>query len=153
MSASKLDCWREAVKANASPMETLSIALKLHAWLNEGASDEAEARPELANSVLPFRPAVSGMEKQLIDALLAVVAEYQRCTGQSATSISLSAARDRSFFSDLSQGRTVTLRKLDEVLRWFSAHWPDNANWPPELPRPERVLANEPLFSSYSWMK
>lgn len=38
-------------------------------------------------------------------------------------------------------GRTISLRRADAALRWFSDHWPDGVVWPPSVPRPEPSLA------------
>ena len=47
------------------------------------------------------------------------------------------AAGDWRFFDRLDDPtKTFTLRKYDEVVRWFSDNWPENAAWPDEVPRP-----------------
>jgi hypothetical protein len=48
------------------------------------------------------------------------------------------AAGDWRFFDRLENDeKTFTARKYDDVIAWFSANWPENAEWPSELKRPE----------------
>ena len=49
------------------------------------------------------------------------------------------AVGDWKFFDRISAGETsFTARKYDEVMQWFSDHWPDGADWPETVARPER---------------
>jgi hypothetical protein len=40
------------------------------------------------------------------------------------------AAGDWRFFDRLTDGKTFTARKYDEVMRWFAANWPKGVAWP-----------------------
>lgn len=46
------------------------------------------------------------------------------------------AADDGKFFSRLQNGRTCTLRLARAVVQYISEHWPDDREWPPDIPRP-----------------
>lgn len=83
------------------------------------------------------------MEKLLIDGLLAVASEYGARAGLKPTAIALAAAKDRSFFAAIDAGRSITLRKLEEVLQWFSDNWPEDAQWPSSIERPVATPAAE----------
>jgi len=41
-----------------------------------------------------------------------------------------------------SDAASVTLRRAEAALRWFSAHWPDGAVWPAGVPRPAGHLSD-----------
>lgn len=36
----------------------------------------------------------------------------------------------------LAGARTISLKRADAALLWFSDHWPEGADWPPLVPRP-----------------
>jgi hypothetical protein len=47
------------------------------------------------------------------------------------------AAGDWRFFDRLDDSaKTFTARKYDDVMVWFSDHWPPDAEWPVNVPRP-----------------
>lgn len=47
------------------------------------------------------------------------------------------SAGDWRFFERVEAGATTfTARKYDEVMTWFSEHWPDGLDWPVGVPRP-----------------
>ena len=46
------------------------------------------------------------------------------------------AAGDGKFFVRLQAGRTCTLRLARTVVQYLSDHWPDDHDWPDEIPRP-----------------
>ncbi len=37
----------------------------------------------------------------------------------------------------LKRGRTITIRRAARALRYLSDHWPDDQEWPAEIPRPK----------------
>lgn len=39
---------------------------------------------------------------------------------------------------------SVTLRRADRALRWFSDHWPEGASWPSSVPRPPALPVSQP---------
>ena len=47
------------------------------------------------------------------------------------------AAGNPMFYSRLRAGSSCTIRLYARVLGWFSGHWPDGLEWPPDVPRPE----------------
>ena len=40
----------------------------------------------------------------------------------------------------LRNGRTITMRRAARALQYLSDHWPDDQEWPTEIPRPEAEL-------------
>lgn len=76
------------------------------------------------------------MEKLLTKNLNALVEAYCGASGLSKSTVGRLCAADGRFFSRLHEGKTYTLRKYDEVLVWFSNHWPEGAEWPHDVERP-----------------
>jgi hypothetical protein len=52
------------------------------------------------------------------------------------TTLGRIVAADSPFFTRLSSNSSFTIRKYDEVMRWFSANWPDDLPWPEGVGRP-----------------
>ena len=42
----------------------------------------------------------------------------------------------------LKRGRTITIRRAARAFQYLSDHWPDDQEWPTEIPRPEAVHGN-----------
>ena len=40
----------------------------------------------------------------------------------------------------LKSGRTITIRRAARAFQYLSDHWPDDQEWPTEIPRPTAVL-------------
>lgn len=40
----------------------------------------------------------------------------------------------------LKSGRTITIRRAARAFQYLSDHWPDDQEWPNEIPRPKAVL-------------
>jgi hypothetical protein len=41
-------------------------------------------------------------------------------------------------YQDLKEGADITVRRLEEAVRWFSINWPDDAEWPDGIARPAK---------------
>lgn len=52
------------------------------------------------------------------------------------------AADDGKFFTRLQTGRTCTLRSARVVVQYLSDHWPDDHEWPADIPRPASRMDN-----------
>lgn len=78
------------------------------------------------------------MESELIANLRSLAAAYSAALGGVATStIWKSAANDAWFFARIDRGKgSFTIKKYDEVVRWFSENWPETAEWPIDVTRP-----------------
>ena len=53
------------------------------------------------------------------------------------------SARNPSFFPQLTEGRTCTLRIYCRVIQWFSDNWPADLAWPSDIPRPAPTRKEE----------
>jgi len=77
--------------------------------------------------------------KHLVE-LCAVLSRWDR---RSPSTISRLATGSGQTISRLESGRDITTRRADRALRWFSNHWPEHLEWPPDVPRPEPSHASE----------
>ena len=63
--------------------------------------------------------------------LCQIADEFARATGQPRSVVSKRYYGRSSFFDDLRKGKqSITVDKLDAILRAFRRDWPDNADWP-----------------------
>lgn len=78
------------------------------------------------------------MEQELIRNLTLCADAYVCARRVGMSTLGRLAAGDWRFFVHLQDGsKTFTARKYDDVINWFSANWPENAQWPDSVARPE----------------
>lgn len=70
------------------------------------------------------------METQLATHLLNLAAIYAKAKSIEESTVGRQCAADGRFFARIRQGKTFTIKKYDEVLRWFLDNWPDQVSWP-----------------------
>jgi len=70
-----------------------------------------------------------------IDALLSVARRYGEIEKVPLSTVSSRAFNDGKKLGALESGADITVGRLEDVLRWFSEHWPDG-DWPSDVPRP-----------------
>jgi len=68
--------------------------------------------------------------------LLSLIDAYIDVTGTTDASLSLRAFNDGKRIPALRRGADLTTRRLDQTIAWFSANWPENAEWPDGVDRP-----------------
>ena len=74
-------------------------------------------------------------QRQIIENLIAIATAYGTATGKSRTSISKEFYGRGDFLENLQAGaHSLSLRKIDQILRRFRAEWPDGATWPDVKP-------------------
>jgi hypothetical protein len=77
------------------------------------------------------------MEEQLRLNLMQCADTYALAKGMKLSTLARLAAGDWRFFTSVKSGdKTFTARKYDEVMQWFSDHWPADLAWPSEVDRP-----------------
>jgi hypothetical protein len=78
------------------------------------------------------------MQDELISHMQACLAAYVAATGKSKSwIIARATGGDYNFFKRFADpDASFTVRKYDEVMRWFSDNWPENRQWPAGVPRP-----------------
>jgi hypothetical protein len=82
-----------------------------------------------------IRPMIS------IEALLKVVDQYRAATGLSEARVSTIYFGGGHRLRTIREGGDVGVRRAEVVLSELSAHWPEGAEWPADVPRP---VATEP---------
>ncbi|MGD9544976.1 hypothetical protein [Methylocystis sp.] len=76
--------------------------------------------------------------------LLAVVDAYAGATGASDTTISSRVFADTKKLDAMRHGASITLRRANDAIKWFSDNWPDGAVWPPQINRPAELPTEAP---------
>ena len=69
--------------------------------------------------------------------LQAVCDIYRSESSLSESRLGALTAGNPSFYPRLRGGASCTVKLYARVLQWFSDHWPDHLEWPPDVPRPE----------------
>lgn len=77
------------------------------------------------------------METDLRRHLLETAAAYRAARNMELTTVGRLAAGDWQFFKRLEGEVSFTARKYDQVMAWFSAKWPEDTEWPADVPRPD----------------
>lgn len=77
------------------------------------------------------------METELAANLIALGTRYAAARKLELGTVGRLCAADGRFFSRIGDGKTFTIKKYDEVVGWFSANWPVEAEWPKAVRRPE----------------
>jgi hypothetical protein len=62
--------------------------------------------------------------------LLAIARAYAAATGLSLSVVLRRAYGSGVFMGKIKGGGNVSIDKVDEMLRWFRARWPREADWP-----------------------
>lgn len=74
----------------------------------------------------------------IIDQLIAVTNQYAEARGLSLARVSTLVFNDGSKIGDLVNGDVdLVTRRFERAMQWFSDNWPDGADWPPQVKRPE----------------
>ncbi|WP_035723502.1 hypothetical protein [Fodinicurvata fenggangensis] len=62
---------------------------------------------------------------------------YCQHTGRSHARVATLAYDQGMFFDRLRKGRTCTIATYGKVVQWFSNNWPEDLEWPDDIPRPK----------------
>lgn len=88
-------------------------------------------------TLLDISNILTGMEAELKAHILILAERFGAATGLAPATVAMRVARDARFFDRLNDGKGFTVKTYDNVLGWFSDHWPATAKWPSDVPRPE----------------
>lgn len=72
----------------------------------------------------------------MIEKLLAVADAYAEAKRLSESRLSTIVLNDGKALGRLRSGKDANTRTVENALRWFAQHWPDDAIWPAFVPRP-----------------
>ncbi len=82
------------------------------------------------------------MEETLRKQLLVLCHRHGEVSKLTPGVLGKASLRDHTFFRRIEQGENFTVKTFDKVVQWFSDHWPSDANWPADIPRPEPFADN-----------
>ena len=68
--------------------------------------------------------------------LVRLAESYASARGLTVATVSLYAAGQGRLFERLRNGASITTRRAARIVQWFSDHWPGDAAWPADIPRP-----------------
>jgi len=75
------------------------------------------------------------------DPLLRVADAYLQALGLSDKTVSSRVFRDSKKLGAMRDGADITMGRFAEAMRWFSENWPEGAEWPDDVARPQREVA------------
>ncbi len=78
------------------------------------------------------------MEETLRKQLLDLCHRHGEASNLTPGVLGKASLRDHTFFRRIEQGENFTVKTFDKVVQWFSDHWPEDATWPSDIPRPEQ---------------
>jgi len=78
----------------------------------------------------------------MTDSLLTLAERYSAATGMSQARLATLVRNDGKFFDRLRAGGGVLTHTYEASVRWFGERWPEGADWPAEIERPEPVSRN-----------
>ena len=68
--------------------------------------------------------------------LLVLAEGYAAARGVSLATVSTYALGSGAALRRVTRGCGITTRRIGRAIQWFSDHWPTDALWPPDIPRP-----------------
>ncbi|WP_371346247.1 hypothetical protein [Ancylobacter sp. IITR112] len=72
-----------------------------------------------------------------IEHLFRICTSYSAATGLSEATISTRLFRDGKGLARIRAGGDIGARRLERAMQWFAANWPEGAEWPADVPRPD----------------
>lgn len=72
-----------------------------------------------------------------IEHLITVADEYGRATQVEDKTVSSRVFQDSKKLTAIRGGADITVGRYNAALEWFSANWPEQAEWPHDVPRPQ----------------
>lgn len=74
-----------------------------------------------------------------LSAFLLLVDEYGKASGLADATLSSRLFNDGKRISSVRAGAEIGVRRLEKATQWLSDNWPQEANWPDQVPRPNVV--------------
>ena len=82
--------------------------------------------------------------------ILEVALAYCEHTGKAESTVSRLASGSGNTFKRLRDGHTITYRRADRIIRWFTDNWPENVCHPEQLRRHSALQGPESARSQFS---
>jgi hypothetical protein len=76
------------------------------------------------------------MEAELRNNLIKCAERFAAAEGYQMGRVGRMAAGDSTFFQRIHRN-SFTVRTYDRTMLWFARNWPDDAEWPDDVPRPQ----------------
>lgn len=80
------------------------------------------------------------MEETLRQHLIAAAQAFEAASGITMPTIGRRALNDNTLLPRLAAGQGFTVKTYDRLMLWLSANWPEGAEWPADVPRPDPAL-------------
>lgn len=103
--------------------------------------------PEVVSPMLPVtsldveerEPCLAAPARSDVERLISAAQTYAAHKRWSMNTVSLRAAGKGTYLADLLAGKVgITLARRDRILQWFADHWPEELEWPNDIPRPAK---------------
>lgn len=79
------------------------------------------------------------------DTLLTLARRYAARRALTLSTVSTYITGSGDTFARLEQGRTITLRRAEVLLKKFSERWPQGLEWPADISRPPRAATGDSI--------
>jgi hypothetical protein len=73
--------------------------------------------------------------------LLKLADAFQAAAPVPDTTLSFRVFKDSKKLAALRTGSDITTGRFNDALTWFADNWPESAEWPSDVQRPEKVAA------------
>lgn len=73
---------------------------------------------------------------QTLAAFFTVVDKYSEASHLAEATLSSKIFNDGKRLASIRRGADVGVRRIELAFMWLSVHWPDNIDWPADVPRP-----------------
>jgi len=77
------------------------------------------------------------------DKIIKLAEAFANHSGLKLSTVSTYAANDGKWLDGLKGTASCTLRKAAVVIRWFHTNWPEDLEWPSDIPRPKKPKKEE----------
>lgn len=82
--------------------------------------------------------------------LIAVADRYAELTGVEEKTVSSRVFSDSKKLTALKAGADITTARFNQAFAWFSANWPEGAEWPHEVARPLTLEQFDETFPGHA---
>jgi hypothetical protein len=73
--------------------------------------------------------------------LILLIETFASARGLSPSRVSTVALNAGHTYQNLLDGKDITVGRFERAMRWFSENWPEDAEWPADVPRPTAEAA------------
>lgn len=96
----------------------------------------ADAMRRLRRAVERVFPVAAKQSSMNLERIVEAARSLAEHTGLKLSTVAVYAVNDGKFFDRIKAGGSCTLRTADRLTRYLSDNWPDDLEWPHDIPRP-----------------